>query len=226
MHSHRGTSQAASSGVGPRPPFRSGISPSGLRNRAHLPRGRARRGSGGLLGALALLVAGNAYAVDGTWTRPRRGVDHRHQLELHARPCPTARRRSATTAPPIGHHLEHHLDQHHRLCGRGTRLFVHRSERGNLHRSPIRLRNSSSFLPAFSVNTGATLALGEWRFCRDRVACRRRQRRRRSLRSLHLPDYLGKHQHHVLGQTVGRRHARNRRRRSADADRPGKHDRR
>ena len=159
--------------------------------------------------------------------RSGRRVDHGHQLELEspAKLCPTTLRRSRTTGPP--HRSPSRTAPRSTPSSSTSRHRPIRSpfRTGPPSRSPIRYRPVPRFCPPSRVNSGATLALG--------MALLPRSASLAGGGNVVVgppipppPCYLGKQQHHVLRQTVGRGHARNRRRRSADADRPGKHDRR
>ena len=84
------------------------------------------------IGALAMLGPGTAHAVDGTWTGP--GGEWTTGTNWSS-PTPTVPDNMASFtnngAPTSVTHLEQRRDQHHRLCGRGARLFVHGSELGD-----------------------------------------------------------------------------------------------
>ena len=70
------------------------------------------------------------------------------------------------------------------------------------------ISNSSSSLPNFAVNTGATLTIGDTADVADRIAHQRdgrwRHRRHRSDRSLGLPDREPRGQHDLLRVVLGR----------------------
>ena len=157
--------------------------------------------------------------------RSRRRVDHGHQLELH----PTVPDDMATFtnngAPHLGHHLEHHLDQHHRVRRRGARLFVHRSERGDLH-------GQQTATVRRSCRTSASAVARRWR---SGTEARSRSARWRVAAPLQLgtsdPNttliHRGKHQHHLLAaSSVGRGLARARRAATLTLTGHRQHDRR
>ena len=141
-------------------------------------------------------------------------------------PSPTTLRRSRTTAPP--HRSPSPTAPRSTPSSSTPRHRPIRSpfRTGPPSRSPIRHRPVPRFCPP-SRSTPAP----HWRSAKALLPKSRRLPV--AATSLSVPPippplliHLGKQQHHVLRQTVGRGHARDRRRRSADADRPGKHDRR
>ena len=80
-------------------------------------------------------------------------------------PSPTTLRRSRTTGPP--HRSPSPTAPRStpsRVRRRGTGLFVHRSGRGAPFTITNQISPGSSLLPAFTVNTGATMALGDGAF--------------------------------------------------------------
>ena len=187
MRSQRLHSRTAHAALRPR----SGVSIGDIAIRIAAPGARAPSTRAALLGsvcigALAMLGPGTAHAVDGTWTGPGARVDHRHQLELLSPTVPdgtaTFTNNGAPTSVTISNNASINTIEFDR---RGARLFVHRSELGDLHRqqSPA---TASSFMPGFSVSSGATLAIGNGGVGRDRLAGGRRRLAARRVRSQHL----------------------------------------
>ena len=199
MRSHRLRSRTAQRGVAAEVRrFDRAISPSGLRHRAHARATRAALLGSVCIGALAMLVPGTAHAVDGTWTGAA-ASEWTTGTNWSSAPKHRARQHGDVhqqRGPHVGHHLEQHLDQHHRSSTPRHRPIRSPFRTGPPSRSTTARRSTSNF----SVNSGATLAIGERRLRRDRLAGGRRHLAARRVRSHHPPDHRGKHQHHVLGR--------------------------
>ena len=172
--------------------------------------------------------AGPGRRVCSGWhlERPRRGVDHRHQLELAPAPdtVPDNTATFSNNGADLGHHLEQRLDQHHRRS----------TSRHRPIRSPFRTRRRSpSTAPATvrrSCRTSASAVVRRWRSGTEAWSRSARWRARRlaarRVRSQHPPVHRGKHEHDVLGRHQRPRLHRARRRRNAEVDRHGQRDRR
>src|SRR5262245_34331974 len=148
-------------------------------------------------------------------------MDPRQQLELN----PHCQHRAGhhgnvheQRCPHVGHHLDFHVDQHDRVRRRRPDVFVHGSERRNLHHHQQHHQQSLT-RTGLHRQRGCRPDGRQWGLCRDRVAGGRRHGHRRTFRFVLPAEHRRQRRHHVLRQVFRCRLARARQRGFADADR-------
>ena len=163
MRPHRGASQAASARRRAAPPVAIGniavrIAEPGAPN----ARTRAAWLGGVSLGALALLVAGNAYAVDGTWTAPAPGpaewTTGTNWSSAPSVPDNTATFTNNGAAPSVTISNSASINTIQFTAAAPAYSFTVQNG------ATFTIGNSLSSVSAFSVNSGATLAIGDTGF--------------------------------------------------------------
>ena len=193
MRSHRLRSRTAHSALRPR----SGVSIGDIAIRIAAPGARTRVDARGAARECVHRRAGDAGP--GHRACGRRHLDRSRAAS--GPPAPTGapvpdrarwtRRRSATTAPPPRSPSPTPPRSTPSTFDAAAPAYSFTVQNGATFTITNQTSNSSSLLPAFSVSTGATLALGNGAFVEIGVACRWRQRRRRPVRSLHHPVIAG-----------------------------------
>jgi outer membrane autotransporter protein len=125
-------------------------------------RTRAARLGGVSLGALALLVAGNAYAVDGTWQGP--GAEWTTGTNWSSSPIVPDGTATFSNAGPTSVTISNTTSINTIAFDALAPAYSFTIQNGATFTITNQTSNSSPFFPAFSVNTGATMALGNGAF--------------------------------------------------------------